>query len=195
MTLYFPHVSFRFQVRLLNGLADELFHRGELLGEQLHVPAHLLRRDFRVDLGRADARVPHQFRQRFNGYAVGKTYCRGVAMAADVPGDVFVYPALLGYFFDAVLTVGIAWDRQQLAVFGSPLVLVDDVLRHVQQADVRFHSRLLAARLYPQMPVEGNLQVFFREVRHVAPTQPREAAEDEEVAPLSADSHASFPPS
>ena len=33
------HVSFRFQVRLLNGLADELFHRGELLGEQLHVPA------------------------------------------------------------------------------------------------------------------------------------------------------------
>ena len=96
-------------------------------------------------------------------------------MSSLVPGDVFVYPALLGYFFDAVLTVGIAWDGQQFAVFGSPLVLVDDVLRHVQQADVRLHSRLLAARLYPQIPVEGNLQVFFREVRHVAPAQPREA--------------------
>ncbi len=45
----------------LNGLADELLHRGELLGEQFHVLAHLLRRDFRVYLGRADARVPISF--------------------------------------------------------------------------------------------------------------------------------------
>ena len=32
------------------------------------------------------------------------------------------------------------------------------------------------------MPVEGNLQVLFREVRHVTPAQTGEAAEDEEVA-------------
>ena len=56
------------------------------------------------------------------------------------------------------------------------------MLCHVQQADVRRHSRFLAARLYPQMPVKGNLQVLFREVRHVAPAQPRERAEDEQVA-------------
>ena len=99
-----------------------------------------------------------------------------------MPGHVFVYPALSGYLFDAVFTDVIAWDRQQLAVFGNAFVFVDDVLRHVQQADVRFHSRFLAARLYPQMPVEGNLQVLFREVRHVTPAQTGEAAEDEEVA-------------
>ena len=102
-------------------------------------------------------------------------------MPTLVPGHVFVYPALSGYLFDAVFTDVIAWDRQQLAVFGNAFVFVDDVLRHVQQADVRFHSRFLAARLYPQMPVEGNLQVLFREVRHVTPAQTGEAAEDEEV--------------
>lgn len=103
-------------------------------------------------------------------------------MAALVPGYVFVYSALLGYLFDAVFADVIAWYGQQLAVFGSTLVFVDDVLRHVQQADVRFHSRLLAACLYPQVPVKGNLQVFFREICHVAPAQASEAAEDEQVA-------------
>ena len=92
-------------------------------------------------------------------------------MSCEVPRHVFVYPALFGYLFDAVFTDVIAWDRQQFAVLGNAFVFVDDVLRHIQQADVRFHSRFLAARLYPQMPVEGNLQVLFREVRHVTPAQ------------------------
>ena len=73
-------------------------------------------------------------------------------MAALMPRHVFVYPALFGYLFDAVFTDVIAWDRQQFAVLGNAFVFVDDVLRHIQQADVRFHSRFLAARLYPQMP-------------------------------------------
>ena len=103
-------------------------------------------------------------------------------MAGKMPRDVFVYPALSGYLFNAVFADVIAWYGQQLAVFGSTLVFVDDVLRHVQQADVRFHSRFLAACLYPQMPVEGNLQVLFRKVCHVAPAQACEAAEDEQVA-------------
>ena len=88
-----------------------------------------------------------------------------------MPRDVFVYPALSGYLFDAVFADIIAWDRQQFAVLGNAFVLVDDMLCHVQQADVRFHSRFLSACLYPQVPVEGNLQVLFREVRHVTPAQ------------------------
>ena len=103
-------------------------------------------------------------------------------MSYMMPGDVFVYPALFGYLFDAVFADVIAWYGQQLAVFGNAFVFVNDMLCHIQQADVRSNSRFLAARLYPQVSVKGDLQVFFREVRHVAPTKAREGAEDEKVA-------------
>lgn len=37
------------------------------------------------------------------------------------------------------------------------------------------------ARLYPQMTLERDLQVLFRQICHIVPTQPYETAEGEQV--------------
>lgn len=102
-------------------------------------------------------------------------------MSCTVPGDVLVDAAKFGYRLDAVLAVPITWDGQQPSVFCHTSVLLDDVLGHVEQADVRLHAGLLAVGLYPQVAVEGGLQVLFRQVVHIPPAQSREAAEDEGI--------------
>ena len=98
-----------------------------------------------------------------------------------MPGDILVDTASLGDDLDAVSTMGIAGDGQKPAVLRHATILLNDVPWHVQQADIGFHACLLAAGLYPQVSVKGGLQVIFRQVVHVCPTQPRECAEDEKV--------------
>ena len=98
-----------------------------------------------------------------------------------MPGDVLVDAAKFGDCLDAVSTMGIAGDGQQPSAVRHAAVLLNDVPRHVEQADVRLHTGLLAVGLYPQVSVEGGLQVLLHQVIHVPPTQSREAAEDEEV--------------
>lgn len=166
---------------MLDGLTNELLHGLYLLGQAFHVVAYLLGGNLRINLRAADAGVTHHLRQGFNRHAVGEADGGGIRVAALVPGDVLVDAAKFGYRLDAVLAVPITWDGQQPSVFCHAAVLLDDVLGHVEQADVRLHASLLAVGLYPQVAVEGGLQVLFRQVVHVPPAQSREAAEDEEV--------------
>lgn len=56
----------------------------DTLREFLHVAAHFLRRDFGVDLRRADAAVSQHLRERFNRHVVRQADRRGVGMAAHV---------------------------------------------------------------------------------------------------------------
>ena len=125
--------------------------------------------------------MAHHLRQGLNRHTVGEADGGGIRVAALVPGDVLVDAALLGDCFDAVSAMGIAGDGQQPSVFCHAAVLLDDVLGHVEQADVRLHASLLAVSFYPQVAVEGGLQVLLRQVVHVTPTQTSEAAEDKEV--------------
>lgn len=103
-------------------------------------------------------------------------------MASHVPRDVFLDTALSCNHLDAVLAVGITWNGQQLIALGHAVVFLDNVFGHIQQANVRFRTRLLAVGDNPQMTVERGLQVCFRQVRHIRPAQPRKGAEDEQVA-------------
>lgn len=98
-----------------------------------------------------------------------------------MPGDVLIDAAKFGDCLDAVSAMGIAGDGQQPSALSHAAVLLNDVPRHVEQADVRLYTGLLAVGLYPQVAVEGGLKVLFRQVVHVPPAQSREAAEDEEV--------------
>lgn len=99
-----------------------------------------------------------------------------------MPRNVFVDAAQFRYRLYAVLAVCVARHGQQFPVLRHAAVFFDDMPRHFQQADVGLHPGLLPLCLYPQVTVEGGLQVFFREVVHVRPAQSREGAEDEEVA-------------
>lgn len=125
--------------------------------------------------------MSHHLGQGFYRHAVGEADGGRIAMTALVPGDIFVDTAFLGDDLDAVSTMGIAGDGQKSAVLRHAAILLDDVPWHVQQADIGFHACLLAAAFYPQVSVKGGLQVIFRQVVHVCPTQPRERAEDEKV--------------
>lgn len=103
-------------------------------------------------------------------------------MITHVPRDVFLDTALSRNHLDAVLAVGITRNRQQFIALGHAVVLFDNMLGNLQQANVRFRARLLAVGDNPQMTVERGLQVRFPEVRHIRPAQSRKGAEDEQVA-------------
>lgn len=103
-------------------------------------------------------------------------------MSCAMPRDVLLDTAFSRNHFDAVLAVGIARNGQQLIALGHAVVFFDDMLGNLQQANIRFRTRLLAVGDNPQVAVERGLQVRFRQVRHIRPAQTREGAEDEQVA-------------
>lgn len=103
-------------------------------------------------------------------------------MSSHVPRDVFLDTAFSRNYLDAVLAVGITRNGKQFIAFGHAVVFLDDMFSNVQQADIRFRTRLLAVGDNPQVAVERGLQVRFRQVRHIRPAQPRKGAEDEQVA-------------
>ena len=71
----------RFSIHLFICLTNEVLHLFDALREFLHVAAHFLRRDLRVDLRRADTPVSQHFRERFDGHVVRQTNGRRVAVA------------------------------------------------------------------------------------------------------------------
>lgn len=81
-----------------------------------------------------------------------------------MPRDIFLDTAFFRNHFDAVLAVGITRNGQQFVALGHAVVLFDDMLGYIQQADIRFCTRLLAIGDNPQMAVERGLQVRFRQI-------------------------------
>lgn len=102
-------------------------------------------------------------------------------MSCAMPRYVFLDAASLRYGLNAVFTIIVAWNGQELSVGRHIAVLLDDMLGNVQQSDIRFDTRFLTVGVQPQMPVERSLQVRFGKVRHIRPTQSRERAEDEQI--------------
>ena len=103
-------------------------------------------------------------------------------MSSHVPRDVFLDAASLRYGLNAVFTIIVAWNGQQLVSFVHTVVLLDDMLGDIQQSDIRFDTRFLSVGVQPQMPVERGLQIRLGKIRHIRPAQSRERAEDEQVA-------------
>lgn len=102
-------------------------------------------------------------------------------MTPHVPRDVFLDAASLRYGLNAVFTIIVAWNGQQLISLGHAVVFLDDMLGDVQQPDIRFDTRFLTVGVQPQMPVERGLQIRSGKVRHIRPTQSRERAENEQI--------------
>lgn len=98
-----------------------------------------------------------------------------------MPRDVFLNAASLRYGLNAVLTIIIAWNGQELSVGRHIAVLLDNMLGDIQQSDIRFDTRFLTVGIQPQMPVERSLQIRFGKVRHIRPAQSRKNAEDEQI--------------
>ena len=95
--------------------------------EFLHVAAHFLRCNLRVNLRRADAPVSEHFRERFDRYVVRQADGRRIAVAAHVPRDVLFDTALLRYCLDASFTAFVTRNGQQLVPFGHAVVFLDDM--------------------------------------------------------------------
>lgn len=103
-------------------------------------------------------------------------------MSCLVPRYVFLDAAYLRYGLNAVLTIIIAWNGQELSVGRHIAVLLDNMLGDIQQSDIRFDTRFLTVGIQPQMPVERSLQIRFGKVRHIRPAQSRKGTENEQVA-------------
>ena len=99
-----------------------------------------------------------------------------------MPRYVFLDTASLRYGLNAVFTIIVTRNGQQLVSLGHAVVLLDDMLGDVQQPDIRFDTRFLPLGVQPQMPVERGLQIRLGKVRHIRPAQSRKGAEDEQVA-------------
>ncbi len=108
LSLFIVHCLTGSRFICLYGLTNEVLHLFDALREFLHVAAHFLRRDLRVDLRRADTPVSQHFRERFDGHVVRQTNGRRVAVATLMPRDVLFDTALLRYRLDAVLAVGVS---------------------------------------------------------------------------------------
>ena len=159
-------------------MTNKALHLLDTLREFLHVAAHFLGGNLRIDLRRADAAVSQHLRERFDRYVVRQADRRGVGMAAHVPRYVFLDAAYLRYGLNAVLTIIIAWNGQELSVGRHIAVLLDNMLGDIQQSDIRFDTRFLTVGIQPQMPVERSLQIRFGKVRHIRPAQSRERIEN-----------------
>ena len=162
-------------------MTDKALHLLDTLREFLHIAAHFLGCNLRIYLRRADATVSQHLRERFDRYVVRQADRRGIGMAAHVPRDVFLDAASLRYGLNAVFTIIVAWNGQQLISLGHAVVFLDDMLGDVQQPDIRFDTRFLTVGVQPQMPVERGLQIRSGKVRHIRPTQSRERAENEQI--------------
>lgn len=162
-------------------MTNKALHLLDTLREFLHIAAHFLGGNLRIDLRRADTAVAQHLRERFDRYVVRQADRRGVGMAAYVPRYVFLNTASLRYGLNAVLAVIVTRNGQQLISLGHAVVLLDDMLGNIQQSDIGFDTRFLTVGIQPQMPVERSLQVRFGKVRHIRPAQSRKNAEDEQI--------------
>ena len=68
------------------------------------------------------------------------------------------------------------------AVPAQSPVFADYAVGDVEQADVGHHARFLAVDVYPLVFVEVGADILFRKVAHIRERQPREGAEQVEVA-------------
>ena len=68
-------------------MTNKALHLLDALREFLHIAAHFLRRNLRIDLRRADATVAQHLRERFDRYVVRQADCRGIGMAAHVGSE------------------------------------------------------------------------------------------------------------
>ena len=130
-------------------MTNKALHLLDTLREFLHVAAHFLGGNLRIDLRRADAAVSQHLRECLDRYIVRQTHRRSIGMAAHVPRYVFLDTAPLCYDLNAVLAVGIARYRQQFSILGHALVFLDDMLRNVQQSDICFDTRFLTVGVQP----------------------------------------------
>ena len=163
-------------------MTNKALHLLDTLREFLHIAAHFLGCNLRIDLRRADAAVSQHLRERFDRYVVRQADRRGIGMAAHVPRYVFLDTASLRYGLNAVLAVIVTRNGQEPSVGCHIAVLFDDMLGDVQQPDIGFGARFLTVGIQPQMPVERGLQIRLGKVCHIRPAQSRKGAEDEQVA-------------
>lgn len=98
------------------------------LREFLHVAAHFLGGNLRIDLRRADATVAQHLRECFDRYVVRQADRRGVGMAGRVLRDVFLDTASLRYGLNAVLAVIVTRNGQEFSIGHHIAVLLDDML-------------------------------------------------------------------
>lgn len=103
-------------------------------------------------------------------------------MTSKMPRYVFLDAAFLRYCLDASFTVFVTRYGQQPISLGHAVVLLDNMFGYIQQSDIRFDTRFLTVGVDPQMTVERDAQIGFRQVRHIRPAQTRKGAEDEQVA-------------
>ena len=103
-------------------------------------------------------------------------------MSSLMPCDVLGDAAPFGNGTDSGETRVIVGYGEYPAVLAQPTVFVDNVLRNVKQSDVGHHACLLAVDVYPLVFVEVGADILFRKVAHIRERQPREGAEQVEVA-------------
>ena len=119
---------------------------------------------------------------RFDGYAVGEEHRRGCRVAALMPRDMLGDAATLGDGTDTGKARVIMRNGKYPAVPAQSPVFADYAVGDVEQADVGHHARFLAVDVYPLVFVEVGADILFRKVAHIRERQPREGAEQVEVA-------------
>ena len=88
-------------------------------------------------------------------------------MAALVPCKVFRDTAPFGYGTYSIQAGHVMGDRKNPSVLTQSAVFFYDSSGQVQQADIRFHTRLLAVDVYPLMVVEVCTDIFLSQIAHI----------------------------
>jgi len=135
-----------------------------------------------VNLRRLYALVSEHGADRFDGNTVGEEYRRGCRVAALMPRDMLGDAATLGDGTDTGKARVIMRNGKYPAVPAQSPVFADYAVGDVEQADVGHHARFLAVDVYPLVFVEVGADILFRKVAHIRERQPREGAEQVEVA-------------
>lgn len=63
-------------------------------------------------------------------------------------------------------------DRENPSILTQFTVFFYDSLGQIQQADIRFHARLLAVDVYPFMVVEVCTDIFPSQIAHIGKRNP-----------------------
>ena len=99
-----------------------------------------------------------------------------------MPRDMLGDAATLGDGTDTGKARVIMRNGKYPAVPAQSPVFADYAVGDVEQADVGHHARFLAVDVYPLVFVEVGADILFRKVAHIRERQPREGAEQVEVA-------------
>ena len=88
-------------------------------------------------------------------------------MSCGVPCKVFRDTAPFGYGTYSIQAGHVMGDREYPSVLTQSAVFFYDSSGQVQQADIRFHARLLAVDVYPLMVVEVCTDIFLTQIAHI----------------------------